>query len=256
MTTDREVTAGVLLIGDELLSGRTRDANLQAIAQFLQPLGVQVADARTVPDVHERIVAALNEMRARWDYVFTTGGIGPTHDDITADAVAAAFAVPIGEREDALAILVKRYADINDALTPARRRMARIPDGASLIYNSSSGAPGFQIGNVFVLAGVPGIMRAMLEDVGHRIEGGAVVASRTVRAGGVREGDIGEALAAAQAALDGVALGSYPYFRGPGDYGVHLVARSRDAHVLDAAEETLKAIVRAAGGEPEIGEAS
>jgi molybdenum cofactor synthesis domain-containing protein len=244
------VAAAVLLIGDELLSGRTQDVNLKSIAEYLGPLGVEVREARVVPDVRETIVAALNDLRARHDYVFTTGGIGPTHDDITADAVAAAFGVPLVEREDMLAILRERYGASGDALNAARRRMARAPREASLILNPASGAPGFQIGNVFVLAGVPGIMRGMLEDVGHRLKGGAVVKSRSVRAAKVREGDIGGPLEALQQALQGVTLGSYPYFRGPEDYGVVLVARSADEAVLAAAAEGLAAVLRAAGGTP------
>jgi molybdenum cofactor synthesis domain-containing protein len=250
--SDTAVTAGVLLIGDELLSGRTRDINLQAIATYLGPLGVQVREARVVPDVQDRIVTALNELRARYDYVITTGGIGPTHDDITAEAVAAAFGVALVEREDMLDVLRARYGASGDALNPARRRMARAPREASLVTNPVSGAPGFQIGNVFVLAGVPEIMRGMLEDVGPRLKGGAVVKSRSVRAAGVREGDIGGPLGALQEALQHVTLGSYPYFRGPGDHGVVLVARSSEEGVLAAAVEAMAAIIRAVGGEPEI----
>ncbi len=248
----RRVTAAVLLIGDEILSGRTQDANLAAISRYLAPLGVQVAEARVVPDVHERIVEALSSLKAGHDYVFTTGGIGPTHDDITADAVAAAFKAPIAENPDALEILRSRYVSRGEALTEARRRMARTPKGASLIRNPVSGAPGFQIGNVFVLAGVPGIMRGMLEDVGHRIEGGAVVASRSVRANGLREGDIGGDLATLQAGFDDVSLGSYPFFRGPDDFGVVLVARSADAGRLAVAAEALAALIRDVGGDPEM----
>jgi molybdenum cofactor synthesis domain-containing protein len=249
---DTTVTAGVLLIGDELLSGRTRDVNLQAIAGFLGPLGVQVREARVVPDVHERIVAALNELRAAHDYVITTGGIGPTHDDITADAVAAAFGVALVEREDMLDVLHKRYGASGDALNAARRRMARAPKEASLVTNPVSGAPGFQMGNVFVLAGVPEIMRGMLEAVGPRLKGGAVIQSRSVRGAGIREGDIGGPLGALQDALMNVTLGSYPYFRGPEDHGVVLVARSSDEAVLAAAADGLAAIIRAAGAEPEL----
>jgi len=250
--TERIVTAAVLLIGDELLSGRTRDANLQAIAQYLGPHGVQVRETRIVPDVHETIAAALNQLRVRYDYVFTTGGIGPTHDDITADAVAAAFGVDIGERDDMLAILAERYAAIGDELTGARRRMARAPAEATLVLNPVSGAPGFQMENVFVLAGVPGIMRGMLEDIGHRLKGGVVVVSRTVRALQLREGDIGEPLGALQQSLPNVSLGSYPFFRTPEDYGVALVARSSDEKVLASAVDALANLVRAAGVEPDI----
>lgn len=248
--TQRKVNAGVLLIGDELLSGRTQDINLQAIAKFLTPLGVQVAEVRIVPDVVEEIVAAVNALRVRYDYVFTTGGIGPTHDDKTADAIAAAFGAPIDVREDARAILVAHYKS-SDALNEARLRMARIPDGATLIDNPVSKAPGFQLGNVFVMAGVPSIMRGMLQDVGRRIEGGAVVASVTVRAKGVPEGDIAADLGALEQASPEVTFGSYPYFT-PGNFGVHLVARTADPAALAKAESDLKALIRSRGAEPEV----
>lgn len=248
--TPRQVKAAVLLIGDELLSGRTQDVNLRTIAKFLAPLGVQVAEARVVSDAPEAIVAAVNELRARHDYVFTTGGIGPTHDDKTADAVAAAFGVPIDVRDDARAILEAHYKD-RASLNESRLRMARIPDGASLIANPVSKAPGFQLGNVFVMAGVPSIMRGMLEDVGHRIEGGAVVRSVTVRGKGIPEGAIAEGLGKLEADAEGaVSFGSYPWFA-PGDFGVHLVARSAEPDRLAKAAQDLKAVILAAGGAPE-----
>ncbi len=248
--TQRQVKAAVLLIGDELLSGRTQDVNLQTIAKFLAPLGVQVAEARVVADVPEEISAAVNTLRARYDYLFTTGGIGPTHDDKTADAVAAAFGVHIGVRDDARAVLEAHYKG-PDNLNEARLRMARIPDAATLIANPVSRAPGFQLGNVFVLAGVPSIMRGMLEDVGHRIEGGAVVRTVTVRGKGVREGDIAQGLQALEDLAGGaVSFGSYPWFT-PEGYGLHLVARSADAGALEKAGEELKSLIRALGIEPE-----
>jgi len=248
--TQRQVKAAVLLIGDELLSGRTQDVNLQTIAKFLAPLGVQVAEARVVPDVPEEIVAAVNALRAKYDYVFTTGGIGPTHDDKTADAIAAAFGVNIGVREDARAILEAHYKG-RDNLNEARLRMARIPDGATLIANPVSKAPGFQLGNVFVMAGVPSIMRGMLQDVAGRIHGGAVVRSVTVRGKGVREGQIAAELEKLEAAAPGVSFGSYPWFT-PDGFGLHLVARSSDADALVKAEAELKALIAACGGTPEV----
>ncbi|MGH6949368.1 MAG: competence/damage-inducible protein A [Vitreimonas sp.] len=253
--TFRQVKAAVLLIGDELLSGRTQDVNLQTIAKFLAPLGVQVAEARVVADVPDEIVAAVNDLRAKHDYVFTTGGIGPTHDDKTADAMAAAFGVTIDVRDDARAILEAHYKSPSH-LNESRLRMARIPDGSSLIANPVSRAPGFQIGNVFVMAGVPSIMRGMLQDVGHRIEGGAVVRARTVRGKGVREGAIAAGLEKLEAEADGaVSFGSYPWFT-PEGFGLHLVARSADADALAQAGEDLKALIRACGAEPEeVGEA-
>ena len=229
--------------------------NLQTIAKFLAPLGVQVAEARVVADVPDEIVAAVNELRAKYDYVFTTGGIGPTHDDKTADAMAAAFGVSIGVREDALAILEAHYKS-RDNLNEARLRMARIPDGASLIANPVSRAPGFQIGNVFVMAGVPSITRGMLEDVPHRIEGGAVVRSVTVRGKGVREGDIAAGLEKLEANASGVSFGSYPWFSPPDGFGLHLVARAADVDALKKAAADLAGLIRAAGGEPEEVDAS
>jgi len=248
--TLRQVKAAVLLIGDELLSGRTQDVNLQTIAKFLAPLGVQVAETRIVADVPDEIVTAVNALRSKYDYVFSTGGIGPTHDDKTADAMAAAFGVGIDVREDARAVLEAHYKG-NSSLNEARLRMARIPDTASLIANPVSKAPGFQIGNVFVMAGVPSIMRGMLEDVGHRIEGGAVVRARTVRAKGVGESQIAAGLKALEADANGaVSFGSYPWFT-PEGYGVHLVARSADVAALHKAGDDLRALVRACGVEPE-----
>jgi molybdenum cofactor synthesis domain-containing protein len=249
--TQRQVKAAVLLIGDELLSGRTQDVNLQTIAKFLAPLGVQVAEARVVADVPDEIVAAVNELRAKYDYVFTTGGIGPTHDDKTADAMAAAFGVNIDVRDDAREILQAHYKSVS-SLNAARLRMARIPDGASLIANPVSKAPGFQLGNVLVMAGVPSIMRGMLQDVGHRLDGGQVVASRTVRAKGVGESQISKGLESLETDAGGaVAFGSYPWFT-PEGFGVHLVARSADAAALDKAASDLAALIRACGAEPEI----
>jgi molybdenum cofactor synthesis domain-containing protein len=252
--TRGQVKAAVLLIGDELLSGRTQDVNLQTIAKFLALLGVQVAEARVVPDEPAEIAAAVNALRVRHDYVITTGGIGPTHDDKTADAIAAAFGVHIGVRDDARAILETHYKGASN-LNEARLRMARIPDGAKLIANPVSKAPGFQLDNVFVLAGVPSIMRGMLDDVGPRLEGGAVVRSVMVRGKGVREGDIAAGLQALEAAAQGaVTFGSYPWFSPPDSFGVHLVARSPDEAALDKAREELQALIRASGGSPELAE--
>ena len=246
----RVVTAAVLLIGDELLSGRTQDVNLKAIADFLAPLGVQIREARIVPDVEEEIVAALNALRGRHDYIFTTGGIGPTHDDITADAVAKAFGVGVSERADALALMELHYGRKLDlAEDDNRRRMARIPDGADLIVNAATGAPGFQIGNVFVMAGVPKIMRAMLEYLPGRIEGGAVTHSVTIGAAGMKESDLADGMRRVQDEA-GVSVGSYPYF-GATTHGVNIVARSTDLDALERAARALEAVVRQAGGTPE-----
>lgn len=247
-------TAAVLLIGDELLSGRTRDINLQNIAGFLAPIGIQVAEARIVSDDESAIVDAVNALRAAYDYVFTTGGIGPTHDDITADCVAKAFGDPIDVRDDALAIIRERYEQTGVELTEARMRMARIPDSASLIKNPVSGAPGFQLGNVFVMAGVPSIARAMLEDVGPRLEGGEVIKSANLRAKGMREGDVAAYLSKVAEDHPDTSIGSYPWYGGPKDSGVNIVVRSADETALDAAMQAVAKMITDAGFEPVAGD--
>lgn len=245
--SEENVTAGVILIGDELLSGRTQDTNLRTIAKFLEPLGVQVGEARVIADHADTISNTIREFSDRFDYVFTTGGIGPTHDDITADCVANAFGLGISERDDAIAELRKRYS--SEELNAARRRMARIPDGASLILNPVSQAPGFQTRNVFTLAGVPGIMKGMLTDIEHRIEGGAKVFSETVLAEGIGEGDAASHLAEIEKAHAGVSIGSYPFFNAD-LRGVNFVARSRDRVLLEPVVTALKALVAELGATP------
>jgi len=245
MSSDRErrVTAGVLIIGDEILSGRTQDTNLRDIARYLGVHGVDLAEARTVPDVLEEIVAALDALRHRYDYVITTGGIGPTHDDITADAVAAAFGVELIEHPEIIAMMTARWGD---ELNAARRRMARVPVGGALVKNPVQGPPGFTIGNVFVLAGVPQIMRGMLEDVGPRLEGGRPTVSRTVRVEGSGEGAIAAPLEAVARAHPDLSLGSYPFFT-PEGYGSNLVLRGRDPAVLEVVVGELIAALGEAG---------
>ncbi|MEQ9316954.1 MAG: molybdopterin-binding protein [Henriciella sp.] len=250
--TNTSPSAAICLIGDELLSGRTRDINLQQIAGFLAPYGVPVREVRIVPDEQDRIVEAVNELRARYSYVFTTGGIGPTHDDITADAIAAAFGVGIGHDPEVFAMLKARYDEMGTEFTEARQRMARLPNGAVPIANPVSGAPGFQTGNVFTLAGVPSIVQGMLGDIGHRLERGVVVGSVTVRAAGLREGDIAEKLTSLDAELDGVNLGSYPWFRSVTDHGVALVARSKSPEALSEAKDRLVQLVEETGREVEV----
>jgi molybdenum cofactor synthesis domain-containing protein len=246
--TDASPTAAVLIIGDEVLSGRTQDTNLNTIARFLAALGIDLLEARTVGDRKDQIVDNLNAMRAVHDYVFTTGGIGPTHDDITADAVASAFGVALPEHPDALAILERRYAP--GEFNAARRRMARVPEGGTLIANPVTDAPGFQIGNVFVMAGVPKIMTAMLEDVAPRLRKGAVVHSRTVRVTGVGEGAIADLLTAAAKAEREISFGSYPFGHGSvGEVGTNLVVRGRDEAKVETAVEGLLAALKAAGVE-------
>jgi molybdenum cofactor synthesis domain-containing protein len=237
------VTAAVLIIGDEILSGRTQDTNLRDIARYLGVLGIDLAEARTVPDVQDEIVAALNALRTRYDYVVTTGGIGPTHDDITADAVAAAFGLELYEHPEILAMMQARWGD---ELNAARRRMTRVPVGAELVKNPVQGPPGFTIGNVFVLAGVPAIMRGMLEDVGPRLRGGRPTIARTVRVEQSGEGTIAAPLEAVAKAHPAMSLGSYPFF-GPDGFGSNLVLRGRDAEEVAATVAELIAALRLAG---------
>jgi len=240
-------TAAVLVIGDEILSGRTQDTNSHTIARFLVPLGIDLKEVRVVGDDEGEIVAALNALRARYTTVFTTGGIGPTHDDITADAIAKAFGVGIDYHPEALRLLAARYPrpeDFNDM----RKRMARVPIGADLIRNRLSAAPGFQIANVFVLAGVPMVMQVMLEEIAPLLERGGVMHSATISAR-VAEGVIAAALAQVQTQFPNVSIGSYPFYEADG-FGVQLVARGRDASSVENASQAIAQIVRDAGAEP------
>ncbi|MBZ0215424.1 MAG: hypothetical protein K8F25_02625 [Fimbriimonadaceae bacterium] len=228
------VTAAVLAIGDELLSGRTKDLNIGYIAEFLTAMGIDMREARIVSDDEPRIVEALNALRAQYDYVFTTGGIGPTHDDITADAVAKAFGVGIDYHPEAVRLLEDRYKRMKRfKLNEARLRMARIPDGAELIENKVSTAPGFHIGNVFVFAGVPCVMQVMLDAAAPLLKGGKVMESRTIHAR-IAEGDFAPALGDIQNDFPDVVIGSYPYFK-DGKFGTNIVVRSRDDALLEAA---------------------
>ena len=238
--TETLVTAAVLVIGDEILSGRTKDRNLGYIAEYLTRIGIQVREARVVPDIEDEIVGAVNALRSRYDYLFTTGGIGPTHDDITADAVAKAFGVAIGEDPRALAVMMERYTV--DDLTPARRRMSRIPAGAELVDNPISKAPGFRIGNVIVMAGVPSVMQAMLDHAIQSVRGGAVMLVETIEAGGLPEGRYGEALREIAEERAAVSIGSYPSFSG-GQFRNQIVVRSRDAEALVEAKAAVEAMI-------------
>lgn len=244
-------TAAICLIGDELLSGRTRDINTQTIAKYLAPFGIPVREVRIVSDDQAHIVEAVNALRAKYTYVFTTGGIGPTHDDITADAIATAFDIEISEHPDVLKDLAARYETMQTEFTPARRRMARIPHGASLIENPVSGAPGFQTENVFTLAGVPKIVEGMLGDIGHRLESGAVVKSITVRSAGLREGDVAAALGELAESYPNASIGSYPWFRSLNDNGVALIARGTDEGELEHIRTALIELVKGQGKAPE-----
>ena len=233
MMNTPQPTAAVLLIGDEILSGRTKDKNLGFIADYMTALGIDLREARLVPDVEEEIVAALNALRQRYTYVFTTGGIGPTHDDITADAVAKAFGVEIDHDPKAVEILLAYFKEMGREPNEARMRMARIPKGASLIDNPVSRAPGFQMGNVFVMAGVPKIMNAMMEDVATRLTRGVPMQSRNVEFRG-GEGDAAKPLGEIQKAYPQVVIGSYP-FQAPDGFATNLVLRSRDEAALEQA---------------------
>jgi molybdenum cofactor synthesis domain-containing protein len=229
------VTAAVMIIGDEILSGRTQDTNLNFIAKYLATYGVDLAEARVVPDLKDEIITALNALRAKYDYVITTGGIGPTHDDITADCVAEAFGVELYEHPEIIEMMKSRW---QGELNAARRRMARVPVGGSLVKNAVQGPPGFQIGNVFVLAGVPMVMRGMMDDVVPRLRTGAVVIAKTVRVEGAGEGVIAEPLANLAKARPELSIGSYPFF-GPQGYGSNLVVRGRDGELVEQTVEDL-----------------
>ncbi|ACA21186.1 molybdopterin binding domain [Methylobacterium sp. 4-46] len=240
------VTAALLVIGDEILSGRTKDKNIGYIAEYLTQVGIDLREVRVVPDVAEEIVGAVNALRARYTYLFTTGGIGPTHDDITADCVAAAFGVGIEVDPRARAMLLERIPEAE--LNEARLRMARIPFGAELIENPISKAPGFMIGNVIVMAGVPAIMQAMLDGIAPRLRTGARMLAETVEAGGLPEGLYAGDLAALAARFPGVSIGSYPSMT-PQGFRNQIVARAKDPAQLAAARaeiETLVARLRAA----------
>lgn len=236
------------MIGDEILSGRTQDRNVAQVASWLNEQGIRLAEVRVVPDVEDRIVEAVNALRTAYDYCFTTGGIGPTHDDITVDAVAAAFKVPVIVHPTARAILEDFYRDRPGGLSEARLRMARTPEGAELIENRASRAPGVKIGNVYILAGVPHIAEAMLEALSGTLEGGRPLTSLTI---GTRaaESDVADLLRETEAAHPGCAIGSYPFFR-DGGYGSNFVIRSEDEALGRKCGESLCARLRDAGFEP------
>ena len=244
MSSADSVTAGLLVIGDEILSGRTKDVNIGATADFCTDLGIDLKEVRVVSDETADIVDAVNALRARYTYVFTTGGIGPTHDDITADAVAKAFGVALPINAQAREMLESRWKQTGTEVNEARLRMARIPEGADLIVNSVSAAPGFRIGNVHVMAGVPIIMRAMLEALAPTLKGGKKVLSVTVKAA-VGEGTVGGPLGALQALYPDVKMGSYPQM-GKDRVMTELVLRSSDPARLEEAADQVRAMVAAA----------
>jgi len=236
------VTAALLVIGDEILSGRTKDKNIGYIAEYLTAVGIDLREVRVVGDEETAIVDALNALRHRYTYVFTTGGIGPTHDDITADCVAKAFGVSIDVDPRALAILEERLAATGGEMNDARLRMTRIPKGADLVLNKVSGAPGIWIGNVIVMAGVPSIMQAMLDEVAPRLKTGIRMLSETVRAN-AREGDIGTQLGEIAKANPDVAIGSYPFFDPQHGPNTNVVLRARDPQKLAAATRAVETML-------------
>ncbi|MEG3148181.1 molybdopterin-binding protein [Sphingomonas sp. RT2P30] len=241
---ERIWTAGLAVIGDEILSGRTQDKNVAQIAAWLNVQGIRLAEVRIVPDVTGAIVEAVDALRTRYDYLFTTGGIGPTHDDITVDAIADALRVPVVYHPRALAVLEKYY-DGRGGLNEARKRMARVPEGADLIENRQSGAPGIHIGNIFIMAGVPHITAGMLDALTGTLEGGRPVVSRTLGCW-VAESEVAELLGAVEKAHDGVQIGSYPFFR-EGRVGANFVVRSPDAALVDTTIADLAAQLEAQG---------
>jgi molybdenum cofactor synthesis domain-containing protein len=241
-------TAALLVIGDEILSGRTQDKNVSQVALWLNDHGIRLAEVRIVPDDSARIGEAVNELRASHDYLFTTGGIGPTHDDITVDAIAAAFGVPVVVHPQARQMLEDYYRDRPGGLTEARLRMARTPEGAELLRNPYSGAPGVKMDNVYILAGVPNIAASMLEALTGTLEGGRPVVSITVGARAA-ESDVADLLRDTEAAHPGVAIGSYPFFK-DGRYGANFVIRSEDGELARQTGDDLAGRLREAGFEP------
>lgn len=235
--TERIYTAGLVVIGDEILSGRTHDKNIAQIASWLQVQGIRLSEVRVVPDVVERIVEAVNALREAYDYLFTTGGIGPTHDDITVDAVAEALGVPVIVHPEARAILERYYASIGKELTEARLRMARAPEGAELIPNRMSGAPGIKLGNIHLMAGVPHITAGMLDALTGTLEGGAPLQSETVGCW-TPESEIADILRQVEQAHQTCQIGSYPFFR-EGRVGANFVVRSTSSEDLRSCIDSL-----------------
>ena len=237
------VTAGMLAIGDELLSGRTKDKNIGHLASMLTAAGIDLKEVRMVADDEPAIVEALNALRSRFTYVFTSGGIGPTHDDITADAVSAAFGLPCEHNADAMQLLAQSYAKRELEFTETRQRMARMPRGSELIENKVSVAPGFKIGNVHVMAGVPSVFEAMLDAVLPTLKGGAAMLSVAVPSP-LPEGVIGGPLGKVQKEHPDTVIGSYPRFTAEGGHSVELVVRSRDALKMEAAADAVRLMLR------------
>lgn len=243
--TSKTWTAALIVIGDEILSGRTEDRNVAQVAQWLNGQGIRLAEVRIVPDQEKAIVAAVNSLRQDYDYVFTTGGIGPTHDDITVDSIAEAFGVPVIVHPDARRILEDYYSGRPLGLTEARLRMARVPAGAELIPNPTSGAPGVRIGNVYILAGIPNIAKAMLEALEGKLEGGRPIVSVTVRAHAA-ESEVAELLKQVQDEHPEVSIGSYPFYRN-GGFGADFVIRSENSELAERCAKALRKRLAQAG---------
>ncbi|MCR9255338.1 MAG: molybdopterin-binding protein [Alphaproteobacteria bacterium] len=245
-------TAAILIIGNEILSGRTQDANLAFLGKELSEMGIRLVEARVIPDIEETIVGTVNEMRARCSYVFTTGGIGPTHDDITSGCVAKAFGVALHRHPEAVRLLEDHYRGLDVELNEARLRMAEVPVGATLVNNPISKAPGFRYENVYVFAGIPSVMRAMFEQVRHELQGGDPLLSKTVSCG-LGEGTIAMRLETVQEAHPALDIGSYPYFR-DGRFGTSLVVRGTDPADIDAAATEIRQAIKDLGATPIEGE--
>ena len=245
--SERIFTAGLVVIGDEILSGRTHDKNIAQVASWLQVQGIRLAEVRVVPDLTVRIVEAVNALRKSYDYLFTTGGIGPTHDDITVDAIAEALGVSVVIHPEARAMLERYYFGKPGGLTEARLRMARVPEGAELIPNATSGAPGIRIGNMFVMAGVPHITAGMLASLTGTLEGGAPLLSETIGCW-TAESEVADLLRGVEKAHPECQIGSYPFFR-QGRVGANFVVRSTERDALDQCVAALGEALRDAGRE-------
>jgi molybdenum cofactor synthesis domain-containing protein len=249
MSESKTVTACLILIGNELLSGRTQDKNMAFIAKKLNELGIRLAAAHVIPDVPETIIETVNQCRAAYDYVFTTGGIGPTHDDITSECIAQAFGVGLKRDTETARLLTERVEARGETMNDARMRMAIFPEGAILLNNKISAAPGYLMDNVFVMAGVPRIMQAMFEEAKRHLEGGSRVLGRGL-AIDLGEGTIAESLATIQARYDGIDIGSYPQMRNQVGFRVSVVLRGTDRGLIDQAFDELMQVLRDLGGNP------
>jgi len=250
MTNKKEINAGILIIGNEILSGRTKDVNTSTLATWLNSLGIKVNEVRVIPDDQETIINTANELRKKYTYIFTTGGIGPTHDDITTESIAAAFNVDLEKNKIAMNLLKKHYEKSNIDFNKARQKMAIIPKGASLIDNPVSVAPGFNIKNVYVFAGIPKIMQSMFHSISSKLKGGIIIKSKTITCD-IGEGKIASDLSQIERQFLNMKIGSYPYFN-PQSFGTSIVIRSENIEDIDLALEKLTKIIKQFGGKYEI----